>query len=172
VIAEARARGLTVAGVLTEDGTSSDGARLQYVQDLESGQRHLLASAQSGGAAPALHRQESRRTTPSGVPSFGWSFDEDGVTFGRLALEACLCGSCHVLVIDQLGPLEIWEGRGWQVAFDLIIRGGYDLALVVVNPRVLGQVQSRLGACEVVAVSEEDRGALPETICAAHLPEV
>ncbi len=161
VVAEARSRGLSVAGVLTEDGTTSDGARLQYVLDLRTGRRRLLAVARPGGSS-----------SPSGVPDFGWSFDEEGMAFGRLVLEAC-AGSgcdCDVLVIDQLGPLEVLEGRGWTVAFDLIGRGGYGLALAVVNPRVLDEVRSRLGDCETIVVTSGDRDDLPAIICSAHLP--
>lgn len=159
VVAEARSRGLSVAGVLTEDGTTSDGARLQYVVDLRTGSRRLLAAARPGGSS-----------SPSGVPDFGWSFDEEGMAFGRLVLEACAGSDGDVLVVDQLGPLEVLAGRGWTVAFDLIGRGGYGLAIVVVNPRVLDEARSRLGDCETIVVTRSDRDDLPAIICSAHLP--
>ena len=72
VIAEAAARGLCVAGILTEDATAGDGSRLQVAVDLRSGARRLLASARSAATAglPA-----PGGASISGVPANGWEFE-------------------------------------------------------------------------------------------------
>jgi nucleoside-triphosphatase THEP1 len=173
VIAEADARGLGVAGALTTDGVADDGSRLQYVVDLRSGERRLLAAALGPSAVPrGLEAPAGREPLPAlaGAPTGGWRFEEDGVAFGRAILEACVRAPCDLLVIDQIGPLELLEGRGWTVAFDVLARGRFGLALVVVNPRVIDLARQAIGACDVCAVDTAGRDVLPARL-GALLPQ-
>lgn len=172
VIAAAAARGLAVAGVLTEDATGPGGARRQIALDLRTGRRRLLARARDAVLAPATAEHKSAEARPAprnGVPTHGWEFQDDGVAFGRAVLEESLVTPCDLLVIDQLGPLELVEGRGWSIAFDLLSTGSYGLALVVVNPRVLDRAVQLIGACTVHHVTQAQREALPAML-AAGLP--
>ena len=45
--------------------------------------------------------------------------------------------NCDLLVVDELGPLELVRGEGWQAALEALAQGGYCLALVVVRPELL-----------------------------------
>jgi nucleoside-triphosphatase THEP1 len=190
VLQDARTRGLIAAGVLTDDAAAADGSRLQYTLDLTSGERRLLAAARGAATAIALGQDagprpatgddgrrpasdrpgKDRPTALSSVPADGWTFDESGVAFGRAVLEACVHAPCDLLVIDQLGPLELVEGRGWNVAFDLLARGRYAVALVVVNPRVLERAVRMIGDCEVHVVDAAGRDALPAALSARLAP--
>ena len=40
-------------------------------------------------------------------------------------------------LVDELGPLELVRGEGWQAALETLAQGGYRLALVVVRPELL-----------------------------------
>ena len=73
-------------------------------------------------------------------------------------------------MIDQIGPLELREGSGWSVAFDVLARGDYGLALVVVNPRVLDRAVWLTGAGTIHTVGSANRGALPAEIAGELLP--
>lgn len=173
VIADARARGLTVAGILTDDEARPDGSRVQVAVDLRTGERRTLAVAR--GAATLGGTESSASTTAyldplSGVPRGGWIFDDEGVAFGGRVLKACLTESCDLLVVDQIGPLELLVGRGWRVAFAVLARQRFGLALLVVNPRVLEQAQALIGPCRILPVEQPTRDALPAAIIAKHLP--
>jgi nucleoside-triphosphatase THEP1 len=171
LIAEAEARGLAVAGVLTDDATAADGSRQQVAVDLHTGERRLLASAKGAATARTTGGDPTGAAAGAlaGVPVGGWTFAEDGVAFGRAVLQTCLTRSCDLLVVDQIGPLELLEGGGWSVAFELFARGDFELALVVVNPRVIDRARELIGDCKVHVVDSAGRAALPATL-AALLP--
>ncbi len=166
VLTEARERGLRVAGVLTEDGEAPDGTALQLVRDLRTGALRPLAAEGAparGGGAPA------QRNGPG--PRLRWSFNEEGVELGRHALEAALHEPCDLLIVDQIGPLELHHGEGWTIAPQAIAHAPCRLALVVVNPSVLDELRRRIGACEVVEVDPATRDRTPAHLIEAYLPE-
>jgi nucleoside-triphosphatase THEP1 len=70
---------------------------------------------------------------------------------------------CQLLVIDELGPLELEQHRGWTKAFDVLQRRNFALALVVVRPELVIKAQLRLpgNATTVLSVTPEDRDGLP-----------
>lgn len=71
---------------------------------------------------------------------------------------------CDLLVVDELGPLEVERQEGWVVAFDVLATGGFTVALVVVRPELVGQVRDRLPRCpapDVITVTRENRDRLP-----------
>lgn len=70
---------------------------------------------------------------------------------------------CDLLVIDEVGPLELERGKGWVSAFDVLRAGAYALALLVVRPELIAQVCDRLAGCdlEVLPVTSENRDRLP-----------
>ncbi len=68
---------------------------------------------------------------------------------------------CDLLVVDELGPLELEMGQGLVKALDALAKGGYELALVVVRPELLHALQERLSGQEVdvihVTLTNRDR---------------
>ena len=169
VIAATRLRDLTVGGVLSEDATDDRGAGLQIVCDLLSGERRLLARARPGCDVAA--RPDLRE--PSGPPDafeLRWEFDPQGVAFGRRALRAAATLGRDVLVVDQIGPLELRREGGWTCAFDLVREGRFDLALLVVNPRFVEELLTRLGRpCRTLSVDRATRDELPAAIVSDYL---
>ncbi len=43
----------------------------------------------------------------------------------------------QLFVLDEVGPLEVMEGKGWGEAFDLLRHERYDVAMLVVRPELL-----------------------------------
>jgi nucleoside-triphosphatase THEP1 len=72
---------------------------------------------------------------------------------------------CHLLVVDELGPLEIEREEGLLKAFDVLRRGDFALALVVIRPELVVKAQLRLpvSATTVLTVTPDDRDNLPAT---------
>jgi nucleoside-triphosphatase THEP1 len=74
----------------------------------------------------------------------------------------------HLLIVDELGPLEIIRGQGWQKAFDVLARDDFRMALVVVRPELIDQARLRLPPTPTttLAVTSHNRDTLPAMILA------
>jgi nucleoside-triphosphatase THEP1 len=69
---------------------------------------------------------------------------------------------CDVLVVDELGPIELLGGRGWANALEVLRLGHFGTALVVCRPELLGVLEAKLGELPsgrmaVVVLTEENR---------------
>jgi len=90
------------------------------VEDLRTGDSHHLAS---------FVRQSQNDL------AFGdWYFNQQALTWGNHVLESNL--PCDLLILDELGPLELTRQLGWQAALNVLRRGEYRLALVVIRPEL------------------------------------
>lgn len=147
----ARARGLRVAGLLSPGAPgdpSGRGSRL--VVDLATGAARPLGR-RTGSAEGARH----------------WDLDEAALAWGEQAVQAGAAGA-DVLIIDELGRLELGEGRGWVGSVTLFRQGGWRLAVASVREDHLDAFRVLLGACEaaleVVRVNDDNRDRLPERL--------
>ena len=81
---------------------------MQTVVNLRTGERRRLADYVGVDEGEPIG---------SGVAGrFSWTFVSESVRWGRHELDRCLTGSTDLLVIDQLGPLELLAGSGWANA--------------------------------------------------------
>ncbi len=79
-----------------------------------------------------------------------WSFDPSTMEWGNDILTQA--APCDMLVVDELGPLELQHGEGWRGALDAINNGKYRLALVVVRPELLEALPSAWHIQRVITV--------------------
>ena len=88
-------------------------------------------------------------------------FDPETLAWGNDALSRAV--PCHLLVVDELGPLEIERGEGWAGAFDVLREADFTLALVVVRPEllVLAQLKLPTSATTVFTVTHHNRDGMP-----------
>ena len=88
-------------------------------------------------------------------------FDPETLTWGNEALSQSR--DSQLLVVDELGPLEIERGGGWYRTFYALQRNDYALAIVVVRPELVIPAQLRLptGATTVLTVTPDDREDFP-----------
>jgi len=91
-------------------------------------------------------------------------FDPETLAWGNAALAQTL--PCHLLVVDELGPLEIEREEGWLKAFDVLRRADFALALVVVRPELVARAQLKLpvSATTVITVTPDNRDDMPATL--------
>jgi nucleoside-triphosphatase THEP1 len=137
--AAARRSGCDVAGVLSL-GRFAEAQKVEIeAMDLRSGETRPLA-----------RRQDPMR--PGTLELCSWSFDETSFAWGNELLRRAT--PCGLLVVDELGPLELLEGRGWSAGLDAIASGGYDRALVVVRPSLLEQARTRWPRATLVDVGD------------------
>jgi len=141
VVDLARRRGYSCAGILTL--TRADA---RDVVDASTGQRRRLTW--SPGQGPVVTQGRFR-------------FSSDAIVWAEQLLRRAL--PCDLLVIDEIGPLEVERGQGWACALEVLRAGAYALALLVVRPELLSRVRELLSPIklEVVTVTFENRGSLP-----------
>ena len=156
VAAAAHAAGLVVAGIVTED-SADDGTR--RVTDLRTGEnRHFGMQAKSGTGLEPARPVGGDPLTPS------WMYDEGVFAWGNNVLTRS--SPCDLLVIDELGPLEILGDRGWYTAFEVIRRRHFGTALVVCRPALVSDLRERIDdrTAMVYEVTLESREALPAAV--------
>lgn len=123
----ARQRGLDCAGLLSLalfDGTRKVGIELV---DLRSGASRPLAEADQ---RPASLRTKTYR------------FDVGALAWGTEVLNGAL--PCDLLIVDEVGPLELERGQGWANTLDVLRTGRFRLAVVVVRPELLDTFRQAL----------------------------
>ena len=120
-------RGLRVAGVLSI-GHWDNGTRSGYqVRDLFTGETRWLA----------------RRSQQGGQLRYGqFSFEPEGFELGRRALAAGAVRGAELLIVDEVGPLEL-RGLGWARELDWLHQQRPCPMIWVVRPSLLEPVQRR-----------------------------
>nr|HID13529.1 hypothetical protein [Anaerolineae bacterium] len=144
-VALAQARRYTCGGILTlgrPNGTLD-------VLDVRGGDMRRLTLEHN--ASPAVIQGRFR-------------FDPETLAWGSAALARAV--PCHLLVVDELGPLEIEQGQGWLKAFDVLRGTDFALALVVVRPELVvrAQLQLPVSTTTVLTVTPHNRDRLPAVL--------
>lgn len=91
--------------------------------DLRSGERRLLAV-----------RRESDQSTAE-LQTNRWRFDPAVMAWGNEVLQTAV--PCDLLVVDELGPLELERGEGWLAGLAALDSGRYRAGVVVIRPELL-----------------------------------
>ena len=135
-IDQAREAGWCVAGVLSP-ARFVDGEKTGIdMVDLTSNERRELAMRSF--------------TASSEIRTIGYAFDPQAMGWGNEILSENR--NCDLLVVDELGPLELRRHQGWQAGLIALDRGKYRLALAVVRPELLGDAQLRWPEAEVIEI--------------------
>lgn len=127
IVEEAQRLGYSCAGVLSPavfEGGEKVGITLV---DISSGEKRPLAGV--GG-------------DPEGLRWGRYRFVSSTLEWATEVLGAA--SPCDLLIIDELGPLELELRQGLVKAFEVMAKCGFSLALVVVRPELVESVKSRL----------------------------
>ena len=116
-----------------------------------------------------MKSDETRRLTlpPDVKPAIiqgRFRFAPETIGWGNIVLAEAT--PCQLLVVDELGPLELERKGGWQEAFDVLRRGHFALALVVIRSELVVKAQLWLpiSATTVFAVTPENASLPPHCI--------
>jgi len=153
LVTTVRHKGLRVHGLISEASRLSSGRIVQTVLNLRSGERRRLAEYVGVDEGEPIGRGVAGR--------FSWTFVAESVRWGRHELDRCLTRTTDLLVIDQVGPLELLAGSGWANAVRVLQEGRYGLAVVVVNPLVVARLNEQVSGAEIeeidaAQVSQDD----------------
>ena len=125
--ASAREAGLAVAGLISPAVIEAGVKTAIDLLDLATGTRRRLADRPAPGVP--------------GTAGLGWRFLPDTLAWGNEVLEQT--GPCDLLVLDELGPLELGGEGGLSSAFRTLQARHYSLAVVVVRPELLAEARER-----------------------------
>ncbi len=140
----ARAYGLDVAGVISLprfDGSTK--AAIDLMRLRTSSTRRLAFRRDGRPPGNTLH------TT-------SWDFDESTIEWGNSSLQDAI--PCDLLVVDEVGPLEMERGAGLLAGLDALDSRNYLLALVVVRPDLVPKALKRWPDAGVLDVSRDMLG--------------
>lgn len=148
----ARLGGRSVAGLLTLRRFEAGRLTGIDVLDLASGDRRPLAELDRATDGPATDH---------------WHFHRDGIAWGssRLASPA----AADLVLVDELGPLELVRGQGWSGAFDALCAPWVRLGVAVVRPALVERFVEVVGGrapIEVWPLAEATRDGLPASLVA------
>lgn len=140
LVAQARDAGWLVAGLLSPAVFTAGVKTGILAQNLLTGETRKLAVH-----AAALPEAD----THSAWLRFGrWLFDQAVLDWGNEVLAAAL--PCDLLIVDELGPLELLQGSGWVNGLAWLRLANYRYGVVVVRPELLAMAQQTLPVAQVV----------------------
>jgi nucleoside-triphosphatase len=144
-----------VATRLQEQGTPVAG----FVQPaiIESGEKAGFSLRDVGSGATA---RLARRVEPgTGRHGTSYSFFDEGFELARRALQSVEAGS--VLIVDELGPVELRGGGHWPAVQRALVRAELAGMVVVVRRSLVPALIDALGAEDVVIFDLEETDGDP-----------
>ena len=137
---EQRKRGATVGGILCP-AIEQQGQRVgSNALDLLTGQEVPFARLSSHGCVKQGERVGN------------YTISKDGISFACGAIERAVESSCDLVVIDEVGPLEL-SGKGLMPAVESALASAANL-LIVVRSSLREALQKRFPEYEFVVVAD------------------
>jgi nucleoside-triphosphatase THEP1 len=157
LVEEGRRRGKRIGGFISPALFNQQGEKTgAYLQDLRTGEMRLQYSTGAAG------EQAGPRVGP-------FVMDPEVLRWGMQLVEEALRAGDDLVIIDEIGPLELLRGEGFAPLLDTV--GDYPNArvLIVVRPELVEALQERLaGTAHApiwrVKVTLDNRNALPEEL--------
>lgn len=132
----ARAANRDVAGLLSPAIVENGLQTGILAEDIRTGESRHLASVS--------------RQSPEDIPYGKWYFDPHTLAWGNRVLTNS--PPCDLLIIDELGPLELTYRMGWQKALEILPQGGYKVGLAVIRPELLEAACGLFNIYEVIQI--------------------
>jgi nucleoside-triphosphatase THEP1 len=141
VIAWAKDHNIAVAGICSPAVFHNKQKTGIQVQEITTNHRKTLALVAG--------------TVNAAVATEAWGFNEKNLEWGNEILDGI--DMCQLLIIDELGVLEINQQRGWSHAFRVLKNLEYKLAVVVVRPELCEAFRKITGAEKVYQLRAENQ---------------
>jgi nucleoside-triphosphatase len=135
---QARAAGFTVSGLFSQ-GVFERGEKIGIdLVAVETSERRRLGYLKRFGG--------------QGLPVGKWFFNPDTIAWGNDILRKT--GLCDLIIIDELGALDLDRGGGFQEGIRLLDEDCYHRALVVVRSEWVPVAQDRWPHAQVIKLGE------------------
>lgn len=147
----AREAGWNVAGIISRPVFEGSQRTAIDAEDLSSGAVRRLAV-------------RSQSPTPG---SKHWAFDDAALDWGNHVFSNST--PCDLLIVDELGPLEIDRGEGWQAGLAAVNSKAYAVAVVVVRAELLGSILVRWSDANLVEIDTPEESTNKAKIISEQL---
>lgn len=150
-VALARAQGYVCAGIWSPAHVVGGSKAGIEAVDLSSGEHRLLARIAAEGTGERMGR---------------YTFDLAVIAWANKVLKQAVAAQPDLLVVDEIGPLELKRSGGLAPVLDPLAAGRVPRALVVVRAWLLDALRARLPDIPAVTfvVDMETRESVPEQI--------
>ncbi len=126
MVAELRSGGVACCGFISPAVFEKTEKTAIKVQWLESGEERILLSS----------------VTPDSQLLFGrWQIHPDAFDWINHKLESLQ--ECKVFMCDEIGPLEVLEGKGWVGALDFVEERKFELTVISFRPSLREYFEQR-----------------------------
>lgn len=88
-------------------------------------------------------------------PERKWKFNRVAINWGNNILRKSV--PTDLLIIDEIGYLELEKGEGWNECFNVLESNQYQLALVVIRPELLTLASKRYEKISVFTLQKYNR---------------
>jgi ABC-type cobalamin/Fe3+-siderophores transport system ATPase subunit len=130
----AEQQGIEMEGIVSP-GVYSGGKKTGIeIINVQSGKKRLFAELNPG--------------EKQGISTPRWSFDPDSIAWANEILTTR--SESELLIIDELGPLELLRGEGFLAGLSRIDSREFQLAIVVVRPSLLPKALQRWSDAQVI----------------------
>jgi nucleoside-triphosphatase THEP1 len=140
------------AGVLAPALLDKDGLPVAYHALMVSdGEQRLLARTNGNLGGPRTGR---------------YSFDANVFSWVVERLRGAISQDCNLLIVDEIGPLELEQGRGLAPLLSDLSAGRHPRLLLVVRPELTAQLHEQLPAIpfRTFTVTQDNRQTLADAI--------
>jgi nucleoside-triphosphatase THEP1 len=127
-------QGLTVRGFVTMGNTNDSYRNAYKIKNLQSGEETALCSTQPDLAKPNYGR---------------FYFEESGIEKGCNIIAQTLTQPADLLVIDELGPMEI-NNRGWAPAVESVVKENSTAQFWVVREKLVKPMMRKWNVGDIV----------------------
>ncbi len=135
-----RSKGLTVGGILAHV-FYADSKRTGYdIENVLTGERLPLCRTDQVGSGQIIGP---------------FAFLEGGLALGEQALAPATIGHCDVVIVDEVGPLEL-QGGGWARSIRRLLETDGKTLLIVVRPALVEKIQTMWGVVPALVRDVKD----------------
>ncbi len=156
LVEAARERSLQVSGVISPGVFEAYQKVHIELEDLKSGERRLLA--EKG------HDLQSEFNTPQ------WVFNKENLQWGNEIFADSV--PTDVLIVDELGPIELEQNKGWVNGIQAVDSAAYQLCVLVIRPELLQIARQRWPQAQMITLQSVNLvPSLSAEIIREYLPE-
>lgn len=107
-----------------------------------------------------------RKNENDGLFTERWLFDAEVMRWGNEILAQAT--PCDLLIVDELGPIELERGQGWQAGITSLSTGTYRVGIVVIRPELLAPAFALWPKAQLIEIKQgQETGSIQSEILAA-----
>ena len=139
LVKELRCEGVTSCGFISPavfENTEKTSIKVQW---LESGEERILLTPLTDASELAVGR---------------WQIHADAFAWIDQKLKGLQ--TCQAFMCDEIGPLEVLEGKGWVKALDIVDEGKFGLYVITFRPSLREYLEQRFPDMTVYDLDQKD----------------